>query len=71
MSQFHKQADGKWLETAVRYNNVPMNAGQVYEVSNTKYWVKESMAKSYGDHRVAEKWHWQLPRGALVTHQGW
>jgi len=35
--QFYKQADGKWLETAVRYINVPMNDGQIYEVSNTKY----------------------------------
>jgi len=34
---FYKQAAGKRLETAVRYNNFPMNDGQVYEVNNTKY----------------------------------
>jgi hypothetical protein len=36
-----------------------------------KVGVKESMDESYGDRRVAEKWHGQLPSGALVTLQGW
>ena len=32
---------------------------------------KESMAESYGDCHVAETWHRRLPKGALVTLQGW
>jgi len=33
--------------------------------------VKESMAESYGDCHVAERWHRRLPKEALVTLQGW
>jgi len=32
--------------------------------------VKESMAESYGDCHVAEKWYRWLPKGALVILQG-
>jgi hypothetical protein len=33
--------------------------------------VKESMAELHGDRRIDEKWRWWLPKGALVTPQGW
>jgi hypothetical protein len=59
----------------VHLNEVGLESLEMW--SSTQQWllawwgVKESMAESYGDCHVAERWHRRLPKGALVTLQGW
>jgi hypothetical protein len=59
MSNIQKQKKSNHLNNEIEVYLLPLVGG-----------VKESMAESYWDRHAAEKWHWWLPKGALVTLQG-